>query len=103
MKKEDHISSEGKRLEGKYANYFEIGNAACEFLFDFAQLYQGREKVHFHTRIITTPQGAKALQDTLRESIHEYEKRFGTIPEDDDEEAGSADNGEKQPSTGQQD
>jgi len=72
MKKECKGPLKGNMPEGKYANYFEIGHAVCEFLLDFAQLYQGRGKADFHTRIIITPQGAKALQDTLRKSINAY-------------------------------
>jgi Protein of unknown function (DUF3467) len=66
-------------LEGRYANYFEVGYNAFEFLLDFGQHYPG--KACPHTRIITTPSYARVLLETLKESIEKYEQRFGLIKE----------------------
>ncbi len=65
--------------EGRYANYFEVGHNAVEFLLDFGQFYPESNQEHRHTRIITSPIYAKALLETLRESIERYEQTFGTI------------------------
>ena len=67
-------------LEGRYANSFQVGHNAFEFLLDFGQVAPERGRPHFHTRIITSPVYAKALTEILRESIHQYEQAFGTIP-----------------------
>ncbi len=67
-------------LEGHYANYFKVGHNALEFILDFGQFYNGTDTAHVHTRIITNPSYAKALLETLREAIAEYEDTFGDIP-----------------------
>jgi hypothetical protein len=68
-------------IEGWYANYFQIGHNAFEFLLDFGQSYLEAEPVWFHTRIVTSPTYAKTLLMTLRASIDRYEQSFGTISE----------------------
>lgn len=65
-------------LEGRYANYFEVGHNPFEFVLDFGQLFSEGEKV-FHTRIVTSPAYAKALLELLEESIGRYEQKFGPI------------------------
>lgn len=67
------------QLEGRYANYFEVGHNAFEFVFDFGQFYAEDQTKQLHTRIITGPVYAKALLETLRGSIDRYEQTFGTI------------------------
>jgi hypothetical protein len=66
--------------EGRYANSFQIGHNAFEFLLDFGQVSPDCEEARFHTRIITSPAYAKAFSETLRESIERYERTFGPIP-----------------------
>ena len=68
-----HAQSPSK---GLYANYFEVGHTAFEFVIDFGQSYAGRETC-CHTRIVTSPTYARALLQTLTESVEEYQKRFG--------------------------
>jgi hypothetical protein len=68
--------------EGRYANYFEVGHNAFEFVVDFAQLYMDGEKPRFHTRIITGPAYAKSMLEMLHQAIAQYEKSFGAIPTD---------------------
>jgi len=67
------------QLEGRYANYFKVGYNAIEFLLDFGQFYPEAEHARLHTRIITSPQYAMALLETLREAIDRYEQSFGPI------------------------
>lgn len=69
-------------LEGRYANYFEIGHNAYEFLCDFGQAYEEGEKAQIHTRVITNPKYARVLCKLLGESIDRYEQTFGVIPKD---------------------
>ena len=72
-------AEEDSDIEGRYANYFKVGYNAVEFLFDFGQFYPEGEKAQLHTRIITGPVYAKALLETLRESLDRYEQTFGTV------------------------
>jgi hypothetical protein len=60
------------------ANYFEVGYNAFEFILDFGQLYSEGEEPQLHTRIITSPAYAKALLETLRESVDQYDRAYGT-------------------------
>jgi hypothetical protein len=66
-------------LEGKYANYFQVGHNAFEFLIDFGQMYSEGTKAQFHTRIITSPSYAKELWKLLGESLNQYQTTFGSI------------------------
>jgi hypothetical protein len=74
----ENIQDDGQ-LEGRYANYFKIGYNAFEFILDFGQCYNEHEAAKLHTRIITNSIYAKALLETLREAIEQYEKSFGEI------------------------
>jgi Protein of unknown function (DUF3467). len=76
----DEDPQEASRLEGKYANYFQIGHNAFEFVLDFGQYYPENAGAQFHTRIISNPVYTKALLHTLGESIEQYEQTFGVIP-----------------------
>jgi hypothetical protein len=67
------------QLEGRYANYFRIGQNAFEFVIEFGQYYPESEKERFHTRIITSPTYAKSLLEMLQNTIKRYEQTFGTI------------------------
>ncbi|MCO6435002.1 DUF3467 domain-containing protein [Nitrosomonas nitrosa] len=65
---------EANQLEGKYANYFKVGQNNFEFILDFGQFYPEDQDVKVHTRIITSPTYAKALLDVLQESIELHKK-----------------------------
>lgn len=39
----------------RYANYFEIGHNAAEFVLDFGQAYSPAKERRLHTRIVTSP------------------------------------------------
>lgn len=82
MSQEDHPLHPAEQLEGRYANYFQVGHNAFEILLDFGQLYSENAAARFHTRIITSPAYAKVLSETLRGCIDQYEQTFGAIPED---------------------
>jgi hypothetical protein len=63
-------------LKGTYANYFQVGHTAFEFVIDFGQNYAGKQP-SCHTRIVTSPTYARALLLTLTTALEEYSKRFG--------------------------
>ena len=63
-----------------YANHFEVGFNAFEFLLDFAQNYDGADALAMaHTRIVTAPAYAKLFRALLDRSIDDYEAAFGPI------------------------
>ena len=71
-------------LEGQYANYFRVGYNAVEFVLDFGQFYLDEERPRLHTRIVTSPLYARALGKTIRDSLSDYERTHGAIPESDE-------------------
>jgi hypothetical protein len=73
------FSSENKKLEGRYANFFKVGHNAVEFLIDCGQLYPENGEAQLHTRIVTSPTYVQALLELLKESIEQYEMKFGII------------------------
>jgi hypothetical protein len=79
MKPKGNLSRDNQKLEGRYANYFKVGHNAFEFVLDAGQFYPESQEAQLCTRIITSPVYAKALLETLRESIDRYEKAFGAI------------------------
>ncbi|MBW2163249.1 MAG: DUF3467 domain-containing protein [Deltaproteobacteria bacterium] len=88
MNHKREIPQDTRKLEGRYANYFKVGHNAFELVIDAGQLYNDAETAQAHTRIISSPIYAKALLETLRESIKRYEQTFGIIPSEDDKTAG---------------
>ena len=68
-------------IRGVYANYFQVGQNAFEFLLDFGQLYcqEENEEASIHSRVITSPAHAKMLLATLWEAIKRHEQIFGPI------------------------
>jgi hypothetical protein len=79
MSHDDESRQESGQPEGRYANYFKVGHNAFEFVLDFGQFYPENSGAWFHTRIISAPIYAKALLQTLGESIDLYEQTFGVI------------------------
>ncbi len=77
-----NVTRGGAKIEGRYANYFKVGHNAFEFLLDFGQHYSETEEGELYTRIVTSPCYAKCLLKTLRDSIDQYEKTFGSIKEE---------------------
>lgn len=69
-----HVSTLTK---GLYANYFEVGQTAFEFVIDFGHLYRGQAPSACHTRIVTSPTYARALLQTLSEALAQHGQRFG--------------------------
>jgi hypothetical protein len=68
-------------IEAKYADYFQAGQNAMEFIIDFGQLYSDETVPFLHTRIVTSPAYAKKLIELLRESLAQHEAEFGPVRE----------------------
>lgn len=66
-----------EKLEGRYANYFEVGHNEFEFVIDFGQSYQDEKDVRMHTRIITNPAYMRTLLEVLSKSNEKYDQAFG--------------------------
>jgi hypothetical protein len=70
-----------EHLEGRYANYFELGFTAGEFLLDFGQFNEDSGAAIRHTRIIANPASAKTFLKMLTVVMKEYETSVGKIGE----------------------
>jgi hypothetical protein len=68
-----------RREEGRYANFFQIGHNAFEFLIEFGQQQDGEGSIH--TRIYVNPQHARILADLMLDTLQQHERIFGkTLP-----------------------
>ena len=65
-------------LGARYANSFEIGFNAYEFVIHFGQQYH-LESDRVHTRIVTSPAFARRLSELLEGSLRRYEDKYGAI------------------------
>jgi hypothetical protein len=63
------------RADARYANCFQIGHNAFEFLLEF-----GQRDARTHTRMYLSPQHARMLSDLLLQALREYESAFGPMP-----------------------
>ena len=64
-----------------YANYFEIGHNAAEFLIDIGQLDPESGDVRLSKRVALSPANAKLLTTMLNGSIEEFERQHSPIPD----------------------
>jgi hypothetical protein len=72
-----HRPSKGvSAKEGRYANFFQIGHNAFEFLLEFGQQDRG-----IHTRIYLSPQYARVLSELLIDTLRQHEDQLKTKPE----------------------
>ena len=69
-----------KEWEGVYSNFVIVTHSNAEFIIDFARILPGVKKAKVFSRIVMTPQSAKALSSTLETNIAKYEKDHGKIP-----------------------
>lgn len=63
----------------RYANVFNIGHNAFEFVIEFGQQLSEVDRVAVHTSIVTLPIYAQALSRALGDSLERYEAQFGRI------------------------
>jgi hypothetical protein len=76
MARSKHTPRGVPQSKGLYANYFEVGHTAWEFVLDFGETYTGKESSPCHTRIVTTPLYARALLETLQKAMQQYDAAF---------------------------
>lgn len=69
-----------KEWEGVYSNFVIITHSNAEFIIDFARMLPGAQRAKVFSRILMTPQSAKALLSTLETNIQKFEKEHGKIP-----------------------
>lgn len=58
--------------KGRYANFFQIGHNAFEFLIEF-----GQQDAGIHTRIYVSPHHARMLSELLEDTLREHEAFLG--------------------------
>ncbi len=63
-----------------YANYFEVGHNAFEFLLDAGQVEPQSGEIRFTNRIAINPVQAKLLSELLQRSILQFETLHDAIP-----------------------
>lgn len=66
--------------EGIYSNFVIITHSNAEFIIDFARMLPGAKRAKVFSRILMTPQSAKALLTTLDANIKKFEGEHGKIP-----------------------
>jgi hypothetical protein len=83
--------------KGVYANHFQVGHNAFEFVLDFGVASPEEAEPRMHSRVITSPTLAGAFADLLEQSLREYEAENhirlprATSPGHDQPEEGSSD------------
>lgn len=64
-----------------YANYFEVGHNAFEFLLDAGQVEPQSGQVQLLSRIAVSPVHAKLLARLLSQAIEQFERAHQDIPD----------------------
>ena len=80
MSKELKLELDKETSKGNYSNMAVIAHTKDEFIMDFALAYPGQAP-QVTSRIITSPQHAKAFLKSLEDNLRRYEARFGQLPE----------------------
>lgn len=65
--------------QGVYSNLIFCTHSPSEFVLDFARALPGARTGRIYSRIVLTPQHAKALSDLLTRNLETFEDRHGTI------------------------
>lgn len=65
--------------EGVYSNLMFITHSPSEFVLDFARALPGNRKGKVYSRVVMTPQHAKALSELLQRNIATFEETNGAI------------------------
>ena len=77
------IDADRSGLEGRYANYLQVGHNAFEVIFDFGQQYPDAQSPTMHTRIVTNPAYLKAFLAVLTDALAAYQRTYGELPHPD--------------------
>lgn len=75
-----------RSLIAGYANYFEVGHNAFEFLIDFGQVDPQSGDVNFSSRIAVGPAQAKIFASLMEDAVRQFEDQHGAIPDLDDDD-----------------
>ncbi len=75
------INLNEKIAGGQYSNLAVVTHSPSDFIVDFCQVLPGMKKAQVCSRIILSPQHAKALLNTLNVNVKKYEQTFGDIKE----------------------
>ena len=73
------IELDAETAQGKYSNLAIISHSPSAFVMDFAAVLPGVQKAKVKSRIILTPEHAKALMMSLQENVARYERNVGEI------------------------
>jgi hypothetical protein len=73
-------------LVAGYANYFEVGHNAYEFLIDFGQIDPRSGEVNTNSRLALGPTHAKLFTRLLNGAIAKFEEEYGEIEQVRDED-----------------
>jgi hypothetical protein len=73
------VDIDAKDVDGVYSNLAFLHLSPSEFILDFARLMPGPPRAKVHSRIILTPQAAKAVMRLLQENVKKYEGEHGEI------------------------
>ena len=73
------VDIDAQQAEGIYANLAFCHLSPSEFILDFARMTPGPPRAKIHSRIILTPQAAKAVHRLLGENVKRYEDQYGEI------------------------
>lgn len=79
MKRTQSKVIKSEDLEARYANYFEVGHNAYEFILDFGQYQPDTTRIQAQTRVVTGPVFAKLLSSMLSQAITQFEEQHGPI------------------------
>ena len=71
MPTDQNPSTDAKRIEFRYTNYFEIGYNEHEILIDCGHYYAGDKTPSIHTRLVTSPAYAESLLKLLGDSLRQ--------------------------------
>jgi len=76
MRRSEPTHKSGRVVRALYANYFEVGHTAFEFVIEFGDTFATKPRTS-HTRIVISPVYAQELLDVLERAVRRYERRFG--------------------------
>jgi hypothetical protein len=74
------LEIDAETAKGRFVNAAIVTHTEDAFFIDFALAYP-RQPVRVLSRVVMTPQHAKALLRTLADNVSRFEKRVGEIPE----------------------
>jgi len=73
------VQVDPQEAEGIYSNFVLLAHSPSEFFLDFARVLPGVPRAKVYSRIIMTPQTARALLRALEAKVDAYETQFGKI------------------------